>query len=164
MPNLTNHWGAAPLAPGNTVNVPMDGHAVSTDGSRIAIMTRQRGRWEIAILSYPGGQQTAIFDCPSADCRFPAWSPDGAQIAFNTLDATGTEREIWVLTVASGQMSVLIQTDHNGRPCWSADGRFLFFNREVGTNTDLYRLNLLTGEVFRMTSGPLMEFGPDWGP
>ena len=44
----------------------------SPNGTQIAYMTYQRGRWEIAIMAYPGGGQVALYDCPDPACRFPA--------------------------------------------------------------------------------------------
>ncbi|HEC23487.1 MAG TPA: hypothetical protein ENI95_11290 [Chloroflexi bacterium] len=136
----------------------------SPDGSRIAYMTQQRGKWEIALMSYPDGTQIAIFDCPAADCRFPAWSPDGSRIAYNTLDSAGEVADIWLLDVGSGQSTRLIQGAESGRPAWSGDGLFIFFNRTIEGNTDLYRYNMQSGAIERLTTGATEDYGPDWGP
>ncbi len=137
----------------------------SPDGSRIVYMTHQRGLWEIAIMAYPGGNQLALFACPDPDCRFPAWSPDGTQIAFNTLDSTHiTEKNIYILTVATSEMKLVVTGGQNGRPAWSGDGRFLFFNKALVSTSDIYRLHLASGDVVKLTSTTSQAFGPDWGP
>lgn len=135
----------------------------SPDGTQIAYMTEQRGKWEIAIMAYPGGNLIAIFNCPAADCRFPAWSPDGKSIAYNTLDSAGNVADIWVLDVASGQSTRLIAGHESGRPAWSGDGLALYFNRTVGGNTDLYRFDFATGALTRLTDSAADDYGPDWG-
>lgn len=136
----------------------------SPDGTRIVYMTEQRGPWEVAIMSYPAGEVIEFYDCPAPDCRFPAWSPDGKLIAFNTLDEEGRADAIWVLDVASGQSTPLIQEGENGRPVWSGDGLSIFFNRSSGSRTELYRFNLGTGTLTRLTDSNTNDFGPDWGP
>lgn len=136
----------------------------SPDGTQIAFMTKQRGKWEIAIMSYPDGEVTRIFDCPAPDCRFPTWSPDGTQIAYNTLDAAGNIADVWLLDVSSGASTALIEGRDNGRPVWSGDGVFIFLNRTVEGNTDLYRIKVASGLVERLTTDPSTDYGPDWGP
>jgi serine/threonine-protein kinase len=136
----------------------------SPDGTRIAYMTEARGKWEIAIMDYPSGEVLRIFDCPAPDCRFPAWSPDGTRIAYNTLNGAGTVDNIWVLDVATGQSTLLIQGRENGRPVWSGDGAYIFFNRTVEGNTDLYAYEIGTGTIQRLTTTPSNDYGPDWGP
>jgi len=136
----------------------------SPDGTRIAYMTHQRGKWEIAIMAYPGAAPLALFSCPDPDCRFPVWSPDGTQIAFNTLDAQGTEKNIYVLTVSSGEVQLVESGGENGRPAWSSDGKFLFFNKALADISDIYRLHLASGETVRLTSTTTQAYGPDWGP
>jgi len=136
----------------------------SPDGTKIAYMTRQRGKWEIAIMAYPAGNQIGLFACPDPDCRFPAWSPEGTQIAFNTLDAQGTEKNIYVLTVATSEAKLVVVGGENGRPVWSSGGKFLFFNKAVADISDVYRLHLASGEVVKLTSTTTQAYGPDWGP
>ncbi len=135
----------------------------SPDGSMIAYMTEQRGKWEIAVMSYPSGSPIAIFDCPTTDCRFPNWSPDGSQIVYNTLTSSGAVGEVWVVDVASGRSSALVQGTGNGRPVWSGDGQYIFFNRTDSNKTNIYRLVLSTGQLERLSNGS-NDYAPDWGP
>ncbi len=139
------------------------GPQFSPDGARIAYMTHERGKWEIALMAYPSGERIAIFDCPAADCRFPTWSSDG-RIAYNTLDSTGIEDEIWLLDPATGQSTRVISGGQNGRPVWAGDMSYLFFNRTVAGNTDIYRYDLASGAIEQLTSGAAAEYAPDWGP
>lgn len=135
----------------------------SPDGTQIAYMTEQRGPWEIAIMSYPGGVVEQVFDCPGADCRFPAWSPDGKRLVFNTLDAGGLVDSVYSVDVATGQPTALVEPGRNGRAVYAGDGRTVYFNRSDETITNLYRLDLGTGAVERLTTSSTDEYGPDWG-
>jgi tRNA A-37 threonylcarbamoyl transferase component Bud32 len=135
----------------------------SPDGTMIAYMTEQGDKWEIAVIGYPEGDRVALYDCPAADCRFPAWSPDGTQIAYNTMTSTGDVGEIWLLDVLSGESERTVAGGGNGRPAWSGDGTALFFNHTEDDNTDIYRLDLLSGVIEKLTSRRTSDYGPDWG-
>lgn len=139
----------------------------SPDGTRITFMTMAHGKWQVALMEYPSGNSLGVYECPeqAPACRFPSWSPDGAQIAFNTLDSSNVEDKIWILDLGSGRFSVLVQEQDNGRPVWSGDGQYLYFNRAISSdNSDIYRLNLTTGAVERLTTGSIADYAPDWGP
>ena len=136
----------------------------SPDGTMIAFMTNRRGKWEIAIMAYPGGELIRIFDCPAPDCRFPTWAADGTYIAYNTLDSAGNVAEIWEANVATGVSTALVSGTGNGRPCYARDGQHLYYNNTVGGNSDLYRINLITLQIVRLTTSPVNEYAPDWGP
>ncbi len=136
----------------------------SPDGTQIAFMTNQRGKWEIAIMSYPAAQVVKIFDCPVNDCRFPSWSADGTYIAYNTLDSSGNVAEIWEVNVSSGVSSVLVSGRDNGRPVYARDGRYLYYNGTADGNTDLYRIDVNTLQIVRVTTGATNDYAPDWGP
>jgi Tol biopolymer transport system component len=60
----------------------------------------------------------------------PAWSPDGAWIAFGRKPSRATEgTQIWI-AAADGQSATAVTSDPRyffGRPVWSPDGRYLAF-------------------------------------
>jgi len=62
----------------------------------------------------------------------PDLSPDGARLAYNTVQATGqpSHRQIAVVDLASGQTTILkdIPSDNCMEPRWSPDGKRLLFN------------------------------------
>ena len=135
----------------------------SPDGTQIVYMTTQRGSWEIALMSYPEGDVLAFFDCPDVDCRFPVWSPDGSEIAFNTRDNQGNITGVWLLNVGSGESSLLISGGQHGRPVFSGDGLSIYYNTSIEGITDLYRFDLTTGESQQMTDTEDDAYAPDWG-
>jgi len=137
----------------------------SPDGSKIAYMTKQRGKWEIAVMAYPSGNQLKIYDCPAPDCRFPNWARDGLWIVYNTLDSSGNAAEIWEINFSNSTTSVLVSGTDKGRPSYSGDEVFCFFNSTSPEgNLDLYRINVITLVIERLTVGPANKYAPDWGP
>ncbi len=136
----------------------------SPDGRWIAYMTRERGVWEIALLSYPEGVPAGIIDCPAAGCRFPSWSPDATRLAFNTIDEDGSLQDIWVVELSSRQAMQVTRGGEDGRPVWSGDGQYIYFNRTRGETINLYRVAIGSGTVEQITAGDVQDYAPDWGP
>ena len=73
----------------------------------------------------------------------PAVSPDGTLIAFRS-DRDGKPR-IWLKQLAGGN-EVVLSTGPDDYPRFSADSSTIFFIRNQGTGTSLYRISVLGGE------------------
>lgn len=92
----------------------------------------------------------------------PSWSPDGRKVAFT--NGTG---DIFVIGADGTGLTQVTQTSvREWRPSWSPDGRSLVFDAADGTlSSDLYTIDLGTGERRRLTSTPgRLEFRPCWLP
>jgi dipeptidyl aminopeptidase/acylaminoacyl peptidase len=62
----------------------------------------------------------------------PSFSPNGSQVAF-TSDRDGSEGNIFVLDLKSGQILQLTHEEVAGQQVWSPDGRFLVYLRYART-------------------------------
>jgi len=92
---------------------------------------------------------------PAPD-RWPAWSPDGATIAFMRNIAPdkaqlmlipalgGPERKLTELPVRLGALGL--------RPSWTPDGRWLIVPAKTGDSTALFRVSVDTGESSQITT------------
>jgi TolB protein len=76
-----------------------------------------------------------------ADGIFPAISPDGTHVAFNTVEKTGTTyiRHIAVVDVATGKTTVFkdVPSDNSYYPTWSPDGKRILFTLRQNEVWDL---------------------------
>jgi len=96
----------------------------------------------------------------------PAWSPDGARLAFDAAWAGG--RRIWI-TDSAGLNPRQLTSDsseaviHAG-PRWSPDGRRLVFRRIEGTTSDLLTADVGSAAAVRFTQDPPAELDPAWSP
>lgn len=70
------------------------------------------------------------------DALQPAWSPHGQRIAF-----WGVRGELWT-TPASGGAPVRVTEDNaiNWNPCWSSDGKYLYFTSDRNGSMNLWRV------------------------
>jgi Tol biopolymer transport system component len=99
----------------------------------------------------------------------PAFAPDGNQLAFVWDGEQEDNPDIYVKQL--GNESLLRPTTDpaaDTRPCWSPDGRFIAFTRELTTGSALYLLPSLGGTERKITqlpsrgtSGNQMSWSPD---
>lgn len=93
----------------------------------------------------------------------PAWSPDGARIAFIKND--GNDNEIFVMNAdGTGITQLTFNTADDQGPTWSADGTKIGFN---GNSTGVYQIYTISptgGTPTALTSGAGGNFTPSWSP
>jgi TolB protein len=92
-------------------------------------------------------------DAPAFDERFPAWSPDGARIAFVS---DRVEPGVFHLYVANADGSGLTALTA-GRvtadwPEWSPDGEWIFFDQRKNEKIEIARIHYSGGESVPVTS------------
>src|SRR5438046_10404231 len=81
-----------------------------------------------------------------ADGIFPAISPDGTRVAFNTTEktsATTYARHIAVVDIATGKIDVFkdVPSDNSYYPSWTADGKQILFTTRPHEVWDLAVVN-----------------------
>ena len=142
MPTLTN----GPIDP-----------APSPDGRRLAFASHG---W-IWVMDLVDGSARRITSGGEMDAR-PAWSPDGARIAFVRDDT----RDTWIVVVdaetgveALRENTPAIELD----PAFSADGDRLYFASASAGTIDLWALDPASGEKTRITDAAGIELKPQPG-
>ncbi len=99
----------------------------------------------------------------------PQISPDGKWVAYTVatpnLETNHTSRDIWVVSVASGEPRQLTHGGSDTRARWSPDGQNLaFISARAEGNQQVFRIALKNGESNRVTS---LSTGADneiWSP
>jgi TolB protein len=81
-----------------------------------------------------------------ADGIFPAISPDGTRVAFNTVEKTSDTsyvRHIAVVELATGKLNVFkdVPSDNSYYPTWTADGKQILFTTRPHEVWDLVAIN-----------------------
>ena len=139
--------------------------ALAPDGRRMAfVVIPEGGGTRLIYLKQIGSEaMTPLGDTPDTsgggDQYSPAWSPDGRQIAY--LSRWKDQLGLYVADVdtrAARRVYIPQEPSHweQGALSWSADGHSLVFPDHVGAqpNSEIFQLNLVTGETRAITSPP----------
>jgi WD40 repeat protein len=133
--------------------------AWSPDGQSIAFSGLSGGLSDLYVYHLESGQLSQLTDDPFADLQ-PAWSPDGRTLAFAT-DRFSTD--LATLHVGPHSLALLDVTTGNIRPVhaangvrelnpqWSPDGAGLYYLSDPDGITNIYQLNVATGQRTQVT-------------
>jgi Tol biopolymer transport system component len=131
----------------------------SPDGRSIAFSGVAGGFTDLYIYDLVAGQIRRLTDDQFADLQ-PAWAPDGRTLAFAT-DRFGTDlatlrigpQALALIDVATGQVH-RVPGPTNLRqlnPQWSPDGTSLYFLSDPDGITNVYNVNLTSGQLSQVT-------------
>jgi Tol biopolymer transport system component len=95
----------------------------------------------------------------------PAWSPNGAQLAFEARPSTASQSDIYILTLATGDVRQLTTTlDNDAHPTWSPDGTRIAFSRQSSNVRHIYSVAADGSDLRQITSGTTQDFDPAFRP
>src|SRR5512134_3033066 len=95
---------------------------------------------------------------------YPAWSPDGARIVFEST-RDGPDADIFVMNSDGSNVVQLTRNDsHDGTPGWAPDGRFIVFASERDGNQAVYRMRADGSDPVNLTRHPGADGPPRVSP
>jgi Tol biopolymer transport system component len=131
----------------------------SPDGKRIAFVGLHGGLSQLYEADADGSNLKQLLSSRYA-VRDPVWSPDGRTIAYATDEGSATDvshlifgpLRLALYDVATGHVTVLPnQTGKNINPQWTPDGASLLFVSDRDGISNLYRMDLASGQVTRLS-------------
>ena len=137
--------------------------AWSHDGKYLAVSVTEGANSDIVILDgSTGTEHIRVTEHPGVDTS-PTWSPDGKELAFVS-DRTGSP-QIWIVTLASGNLRRLTQSGYTTAPDWSPNGHSLVYGQLTGVNFVIKRYDFDTGHTRTLTGSDVSSenatFSPD---
>ena len=132
----------------------------SPDGHTLAFSGQAGGISDLYLLDLKAETIRQLTNDRYADIQ-PTWSPDGKTIAFSTDRGAQTDfntlkfspLQLATYDLATGRISVFspFAKGKHINPQFSPDGKELFFVSDQDGFPDVYRMNLASGQVFRVT-------------
>ncbi len=108
------------------------------DGSRFAANMTESTPKTIGIFDRKSGERSdVIVDGPFERVQFVEWSPDGTRFAFTSLAPNG----LWTCRV-DGSDALEIVPGVLSPPCWSPDGKALYYVQWTGATQELRKITL----------------------
>jgi Tol biopolymer transport system component len=134
--------------------------AWSPDGRYVAFSALAGGLTDLYLYDLQADSTRRLTHDAFADLE-PAWSPDGRRIAFvtdrfstDTVNLRAGNYRLAVLDLASGRIEPLPSFEQvkNINPLWSPDGKSIYFLSDRGGVTNIYRLELASGQRTQVTN------------
>ena len=124
---------------------------------RIAFVSNREGPNEIYTVNADGSGLAPVTSPPAA-AEDPAWSANGALLAF------GRQGKLWIAN-ADGTGAYLVGRGiRGGDPSWSPDATRLAFTRTAGRNQDVYSVRADGTGLVRLTSAAAPDQEAAWSP
>jgi dipeptidyl aminopeptidase/acylaminoacyl peptidase len=147
---LGDHWEARP----------------SPDGRSIVYILRpfdDLNRLDVVLLNIETGDSITLYGKPSTRTSSPRWSSDGSWIAF--LAQEDEHDDVYLIRPDGGGLHRLTNTGYDVMQFeWSPDGRQLAIILNRGGSFDLCLVDVETGAVSDVHTGPGLHANPNWSP
>jgi TolB protein len=97
--------------------------------------------------------------------RAPAWSPDGASLVFERVNADESASAIMVLDLATSQATQVTGYTHlDSAPDWSIKDQLVFSRYQGGGDSDLFTIRPDGSGLKQITDSPVQDVHPSWSP
>ena len=147
--------------------------AWAPDGTEIAFNAAVRPAHIIGIVAIEqriwitnlktGEKEALPVKVKNGDLRYPAWSPDGKQLAFSWWRRDGHDPGIYTANRNGKNLDVLVEKAFS-KLAWSPNGKELLYDKTIGGLNHLFKIDLNSRVKTQLTVlGPITRHGHNTG-
>ena len=126
--------------------------------SRIAYVTHSGGRYQLWVADADGQGAQSALSSPEPIIS-PAWSPNGARLAYVSFESR--KPVIYLHDLATGQRRPIANfKGSNSAPAWAPDGQSLVATLSRDGGSQLYRIDLSSGQASRLMQSSGIDTEP----
>lgn len=145
--------------------------AISPQGDKIAMITNNRGYFDVVVISAITGQKLKTLIKGSDNVNFEelnilnpnlSWSPDGSRLTLSSKSEGSDDIAIVDYETGGIQKIKFPRLDAIGSISWSPDGRKITFDGNIGPYQDIFVYDLETRDFLNITNDVISDFEPAW--
>jgi hypothetical protein len=145
--------------------------AVSPQGDKVAMITNERGYFDVVVISAITGEKIKTLIKGEDNINFEelnilnpnlSWSPDGEKIALSSKSKGSDNLAIVDYETGKVRMVKFPKVDAIGSVAWAPDGNKIAFDGNIGPYQDIYVYNLQTQEFNNVTNDAISDYQPTW--
>lgn len=135
--------------------------AWSPDGRKILYMSNQLFPHRIWLMNSDGTNQLGL----GMEGRQPAWEPGSYRFAYRHWVSSDLEGEIFTADTTGALRDFSVSAEHeDGRPCYSSDGRYLFFYSARSGQYQIWaKQTRFPHRLYQITDTMYPNYWPDLG-
>ncbi|MDD5700924.1 MAG: S8 family serine peptidase [Dehalococcoidales bacterium] len=143
---------------------------VTPPAGKIAFISNYDSSCGIYVMNADGSDLRHFFNPPMSPFNFPAWSPDGAKLAFMNCSGAPSlpftlDSEVWVADADGSNIKNLTNNPAADElPAWSPDGSRIAFVSERDGISAIYVMNSDGTGTTRITDTSSANRSPNWSP
>jgi len=146
--------------------------AVSPQGDKIAMITNERGYFDVVVISAITGKKIKTLIKGQDNLNFEelnilnpnlTWSPDGEKLALSAKSKGSDHLAIVDYETGKVRFVKFPKVDAIGSVSWSPDGNKIAFDGNIGPYQDIYVYNLQTKDFSNLTNDVITDYQPAWG-
>ena len=162
-PTITTGPTTPPTAPPGGVDPVVVPQGPPLDEQTLVYTQLDAPFWNIWLIDADGSNARALTREQAAFPRLPVLAPDRRSVAYTMETTSGLELRI-IDTGGEGDRLVMSGVVPDARATWSPDGTRMAIADDRDGPTDIYVIELATGQVTNLTNSPADEGDPAWSP